>query len=250
MTKHLAQAALRSIDKACKIVANAADQVDDPAENGRAKAVAAKMKRSARSPATSATTWARPAWKDSVMSHTKEAVQRKRRSKAVPVLGAAGLSLSLASGACAVTGGLESGDRSSRVGAGKPASDGRRRHLQRQLGDIPRVRWGKYRHTAAERGAGYGSRRLWNRLVLPSEHTSACRASLSAAATVPASADPPYAQIQTLAPVNFHQTEARWREARNLSPCRMTAPAKTTRIERFRQRDPSAFLGQPHARMK
>jgi hypothetical protein len=104
MTKHLAQAALRSIDKACKIVANAADQVDDPAENACAKAVAAKMKRSARSPATSATTWARPAGKDSVMSHTKEAVQRKRRSKAVPVLGATGLSLSLASGACAATG--------------------------------------------------------------------------------------------------------------------------------------------------
>ena len=40
------------------------------------------------------------------MSHTKEAVQRKRRSKAVPVLGATGLSLSLASGACAATGGL------------------------------------------------------------------------------------------------------------------------------------------------
>jgi hypothetical protein len=106
MTKHLAQAALRSIDKACKIVANAADQVDDPAENARAKAVAAKMKRSARSPATSATTWARPAGKDSVMSQTKEAVQRKRRSKAVPVLGATGLSLSLASGAFAATGGL------------------------------------------------------------------------------------------------------------------------------------------------
>ena len=146
--------------------------------------------------------------------------------------------------------GPESGDRSSRVGAGKPASDGRRRHLQCQLGDIPRIRWGKYRHTAAERGAGYGSRRLWNRLVLPSEHTSACRASLSVAATVPASADPPYAQIQTLAPVNFHQTEARWREARNLSPCRMTAPAKTTRIEGFRERDPFAFPGQPHARRK
>ena len=106
MTKHLTQAALRSIDKACKIVANAADQVDDPAENGRAKAVAANMKRPARSPATSATTWASPAGKDSVMSLTKEAVQRKRRSKAVPVLGAAGLSLSLASGACAATGGL------------------------------------------------------------------------------------------------------------------------------------------------
>ena len=183
------------------------------------------------------------------MSHTKEAVQRKRRSKAVPVLGYWPV---------IITGerrvrrdrGPKSGDRSSRVGAGKPASDGRRRHLQCQLGDIPRIRWGKYRHTAAERGAGYGSRRLWNRLVLPSEHTSACRASLSAAATVPASADPPYAQIQTLAPVNFHQTEARWREARNLSPCRMTAPAKTTRIEGFRERDPFAFPGQPHARRK
>jgi hypothetical protein len=45
MTKHLAQAALRSIDKACMIVANDADQVDDPAENARAKAVAATTNR-------------------------------------------------------------------------------------------------------------------------------------------------------------------------------------------------------------
>ena len=38
------------------------------------------------------------------MSHAKQASKRRRRSKAVPVLGAAGLSL-LASGASAVTGG-------------------------------------------------------------------------------------------------------------------------------------------------
>jgi hypothetical protein len=39
------------------------------------------------------------------MSRAKQASKRKRRSKAVPVLGAAGLSLSLASGASAATGG-------------------------------------------------------------------------------------------------------------------------------------------------
>ena len=39
------------------------------------------------------------------MSHARQASKRKRRSKALPVLGAAGLSLSLASGASAVPGG-------------------------------------------------------------------------------------------------------------------------------------------------
>jgi hypothetical protein len=39
------------------------------------------------------------------MSHAKQASKGKRRSKAVPVLGAAGLSLSLASGASAASGG-------------------------------------------------------------------------------------------------------------------------------------------------
>jgi hypothetical protein len=40
------------------------------------------------------------------MSHTKEAAQRKRRAKAIPVLGAASLSFSLASGAPAAVGGM------------------------------------------------------------------------------------------------------------------------------------------------
>jgi hypothetical protein len=40
------------------------------------------------------------------MSHAKNASKRKRRSKALPVLGAAGLSTALMSGACAVPGGL------------------------------------------------------------------------------------------------------------------------------------------------
>ena len=39
------------------------------------------------------------------MAHAKRDSKRKRRSKAVPLLGAAGLSLSLASGASATTGG-------------------------------------------------------------------------------------------------------------------------------------------------
>jgi hypothetical protein len=40
------------------------------------------------------------------MARAKQASKRNRRSKAVPVLGAAGLSLSLASGASASTGGM------------------------------------------------------------------------------------------------------------------------------------------------
>ena len=40
------------------------------------------------------------------MARAKQASKRKRRSKAVPVLGAAGLSLSLAGGASASTGGI------------------------------------------------------------------------------------------------------------------------------------------------
>jgi hypothetical protein len=39
------------------------------------------------------------------MAHAKRDSKRKRRSKALPLLGAAGLSLSLASGASATTGG-------------------------------------------------------------------------------------------------------------------------------------------------
>ena len=39
------------------------------------------------------------------MLHAKQASKRKQRSKILPVLGAAGLSLSLASGAAAATGG-------------------------------------------------------------------------------------------------------------------------------------------------
>jgi hypothetical protein len=40
------------------------------------------------------------------MAHAKQASKRKRRNKALPVLGAAGLSVALASGASAVPGGL------------------------------------------------------------------------------------------------------------------------------------------------
>ena len=43
---------------------------------------------------------------DRIMSHMKVATQRKRRTKAVPVLGAAGLSFSLATGAPAAVGGV------------------------------------------------------------------------------------------------------------------------------------------------
>src|SRR4029077_5633440 len=47
--------------------------------------------------------FARKAREVSTMSHAKRDSKRKRRSKAVPLLGAAGLSLSLASGASATT---------------------------------------------------------------------------------------------------------------------------------------------------
>jgi hypothetical protein len=40
------------------------------------------------------------------MSHTKEVSRRKRRTRAVPVLGAAGLSFSLVAGASAAIGGM------------------------------------------------------------------------------------------------------------------------------------------------
>ena len=50
---------------------------------------------------TSATAQASKNSKGSIMSHTKEAAQRKYRTSALPVLGAAGLSFSLASDASA-----------------------------------------------------------------------------------------------------------------------------------------------------
>ena len=45
-------------------------------------------------------------WEDSTMSHAKQPSKRMHRACAVPLLGAAGLSLSLASGASALPGGL------------------------------------------------------------------------------------------------------------------------------------------------
>ena len=48
------------------------------------------------------------------MSHAKQDSKRKRRSKAVPLLGAAGLSLSLASGASATTTADPAADRLTR----------------------------------------------------------------------------------------------------------------------------------------
>jgi hypothetical protein len=46
---------------------------------------------------------------NAVLPQLNEALQRKRRRKAVPVLGAAGLSLALASGASAAVGGMNAG---------------------------------------------------------------------------------------------------------------------------------------------
>jgi hypothetical protein len=62
-----------------------------------------KVKNPGRAGRTSA---GRGKLEDNLMSRTKEACQRKRRTNAVPTLGAAGLSLSLASGPAAAIGGV------------------------------------------------------------------------------------------------------------------------------------------------
>ena len=51
------------------------------------------------------------------MPHTEGRAQRKRRTKAVPVLGAAGLSFSLATGAPAAIGGVNPDPATSALGA-------------------------------------------------------------------------------------------------------------------------------------
>jgi hypothetical protein len=62
-----------------------------------------KVKNPGRAGRTSAS---RGKLEDNLMSHTKEACQGKRRTNAMPTLGAAGLSLSLASGPAAAIGGV------------------------------------------------------------------------------------------------------------------------------------------------
>ena len=62
-----------------------------------------KVKNPGRAGRTSA---GRGKLEDNFMSRTKEACQRKRRTNAVPMLGAAGLSLSLASGPAGAIGGV------------------------------------------------------------------------------------------------------------------------------------------------
>jgi hypothetical protein len=52
------------------------------------------------------------------MSHAKQVSKRKRRSKAVPMLGAAGLSLSLMSGASAAAGGSVAAVQTRNAGVG------------------------------------------------------------------------------------------------------------------------------------
>ena len=78
-----------------------------------------KVKNPGRAGRTSA---GRGKLEDNFMSRTKEACQRKRRTNAVPMLGAAGLSLSLVSGPAAAIGRRESGP--GHIGADRPESDG------------------------------------------------------------------------------------------------------------------------------
>jgi hypothetical protein len=61
--------------------------------------------------------WCEHESEDGIMPHTKERAQRKRRTKAVPVLGAAGLTFSLATGAPAAIGSVNPDPATSALGA-------------------------------------------------------------------------------------------------------------------------------------
>jgi hypothetical protein len=67
------------------------------------------------------TRWGEQKSEDRIMRHTKEAAHRKRRTKAVPVLGVAGLSFSLATGAPAAIG--SANPDFGNIGVGRSAND-------------------------------------------------------------------------------------------------------------------------------
>ena len=120
------------------------------------------------------------------MPQTKRTAQRKRRSKVVLALGAAGLSLSLASSASAAIGGMN--------GAGSaPVS---KQVYEEEISDVSLATFHVFDREGRPRTAGHGLRLwrlwlcLWERFVRSPHATGARRPSQSAAA----SADPPGAQ--------------------------------------------------------
>ena len=130
------------------------------------------------------------------MPHTKVANRQKRRTKAVPVLGAAGLSFSLVAGTPAAAGSITPDPATSML-VGQLWME--EELIPRgQLGDIPSARRGQCRSAAADHAADYGHpRRLRGRPLFSSEPASGQRASLSGA-TAQISASTSRAQIQAV----------------------------------------------------
>ena len=131
------------------------------------------------------------------MSHTKEAGQRKRRTKAVPVLGAAGLSFSLATGAPAAVGNVNQDPATSALVAKQvmdeePISDvslATFHVLDNESGSTWRLRT---RPTVVSQGACGAD------LYLPQNSASGQWARLSCIAAAQISADTSGLQIQAL----------------------------------------------------
>jgi hypothetical protein len=140
---------------------------------------------------------------DRIMPHTKEADQRKRRTKAVPVLGAAGLSFSLATGAPAAVGNVNPDPATSALVAEQVMDEEQISDvslamfhvLDNEGGSTPQLR---ARPTVVSQG------RLWGRPLFASESASGQRAYLSGTAIAQASADPSREQIQTLVAGPWH----------------------------------------------
>ena len=137
---------------------------------------------------------------DRIMSHMKVATQRKRRTKAVPVLGAAGLSFSLATGAPAAVGGVNPDPATSALVAEQVMDE-------EQISDVSLVTFRMMEvKVAAHGGRAHG--RPWSakapagQTSITSESTSGQRASLSGVAAA-ASGTPPGVQIQALVTVDF-----------------------------------------------
>ena len=94
------------------------------------------------------------------MSQDKAASKRKRRSKAAPLLGAAGLSLTLASGASAAIHSADGGHDGA-AGPGDAGNHARRgRAFRREPCDIPCLRQGECCEAAARPAVRDGGRRL------------------------------------------------------------------------------------------
>ena len=115
------------------------------------------------------------------MPHTKEAAQRKRRTKAVPVLGVAGLSFSLATGAPAAVGNVNPDPATSALVAEQVMDE-------EQISDVSLAMF----HVLDNEGGSTPQlqarptvvrRRLWGRPLFASESASGQRAHLSGTAS-------------------------------------------------------------------